>query len=61
MNASSIGMSAERLAYIEKAIEQHIGEDRISGAVGLVSRRGQIGYLRSIGFSERESRKDDLT
>jgi CubicO group peptidase (beta-lactamase class C family) len=53
----SVGMSAERLARIRPAVEKHIGEDRIAGAVTLVARRGQVVHLDAVGLMDREHGK----
>jgi CubicO group peptidase (beta-lactamase class C family) len=53
----SVGMSSERLARIRPAIEQHVGADKLAGAVALLARRGQIVYLDSVGLMDREHNK----
>jgi CubicO group peptidase (beta-lactamase class C family) len=55
VDPTRIGMSAKRLGNIKPVIEQHIGEDKIAGAVALVARKGQIAYQRSFGLAERET------
>lgn len=55
VDSTRIGMSAKRLGYIKPAVEQHLGEHKIPGAVALVARRGQIAYLQSFGLAERET------
>jgi len=53
----SVGMSSERLARIRPAVEKHIAEDKIAGAVTLVARRGQIVHLDAAGLADREQGK----
>ena len=48
------GMSKERLGRIERAVDSHLGEDQIAGAVSLVARRGEIVHLRAAGFAYLE-------
>ena len=58
------GMSAERLARIDTAIETAIKESRIPGAVALVARNGKIVYHRAFGLADTERgralKKDDI-
>jgi CubicO group peptidase (beta-lactamase class C family) len=53
----SVGMSSERLARIRPALEKHIGEDKIAGAVTLVARRGQVVHQECVGLMDRENDK----
>ena len=48
------GMSKERLRRIERAVDSHLGEEQIAGAVSLVSRHGEIVHLRASGHAYRE-------
>ena len=54
MDPENVGLSAERLARIRPAVEQHIGDDKIAGAVTLVARHGEVVHLESIGLMDRE-------
>jgi CubicO group peptidase (beta-lactamase class C family) len=54
MRAEKVGMSSERLARIRPAVAQHIGDDKIAGAVLLVARRGEVVYETCIGPADRE-------
>jgi CubicO group peptidase (beta-lactamase class C family) len=47
-----VGLSSERLARIGAAMQAHVDEDRIAGAVGLVARRGKVAYLESWGLRD---------
>jgi CubicO group peptidase (beta-lactamase class C family) len=51
------GLSSERLARVRPAVEKHIGDDKIAGAVTLVARRGELVHLECIGLMDRESGK----
>jgi CubicO group peptidase (beta-lactamase class C family) len=58
------GLSNAGLARLDAAMERHVREGRIPGAVVLVARNGGIAHLRSYGVSDRPSarpmRNDDL-
>ena len=49
----SVGLSSERLARVQPAIEQHIGEHKIAGAVTLVARRGKVVHQACAGLMDR--------
>ncbi len=60
----SAGMSSERLARIDKAIEKSIRNNEIPGAVALVARNGKIVYHKAFGMADNASgramKKDDI-
>lgn len=64
ITAARAGLSAAGLARLDAAMERHVREKRIPGAVVLVARNGGIAHLRSHGVSDRASarpmRNDDL-
>ncbi len=47
--------SAERLARIDKVLQQYVDENRIGGAVGLVLQDGKAVYERAVGWSDKEA------
>ena len=49
------GASAERLARIDRFLQQAVDSGRIAGAVGLVLRDGQVVYERAVGWADREA------
>lgn len=51
-----IGLSAERLQRIGSTLEQAAGKSEISGAVVLLARHGEIGYLNAVGLSNLEAK-----
>ncbi len=53
----TVGMSAERLERIGKAVQQSIDEKRIAGAVTLVVRRGHVTWFKPQGMMDREANK----
>ncbi|MGC9348693.1 MAG: serine hydrolase domain-containing protein [Anaerolineae bacterium] len=57
ISPENVGMSSERLARIRPVVEQHIGDDKIVGAVLLVARRGEVVDQECVGLMDRERRK----
>ena len=53
----SVGLSSERLERIATAVQRSIDDKRIAGAVTLVSRRGQVAWLKAQGMMDREAGK----
>jgi len=51
------GFSTERLARIDRALQQRVDSGRIGGAVALVMRDGEVVYERAVGWSDKENRK----
>jgi CubicO group peptidase (beta-lactamase class C family) len=51
------GFSREALARIGQRMQKHIDENRITGAIGLIARHGQVVYFETYGLMDRESRK----
>ena len=47
--------SAERLARIDRVLQQYVDESRIAGAVALVLHDGQPVYERAVGWSDKEA------
>src|SRR5688572_16755369 len=58
------GMSSERLARIDKMIDEHLKNSWIPGAVVLIVRNGKIAYYKAYGYSDVENKvalkKDDI-
>lgn len=54
---ASNGFSSERLARVDKFLQQYVDSNRIGGAVALVLRDGQVVYQKSVGWIDRESRR----
>jgi CubicO group peptidase (beta-lactamase class C family) len=53
--APATTFSAERLARIDKVLQQYVDENRIGGAVGLVLQDGKPVYERAVGWADKES------
>ncbi len=51
------GFSAERLAKIDKIVQQYIDSGWINGAIGLVAKNGQIVYHKGLGFDNKAAGK----
>ena len=52
---ASSGFSAERLARIDRVLQQYVDDGELAGAVALVLRNGQPVYERAVGWSDREA------
>ena len=52
---NTLGFSTDRLARIDRFMQQYADSNRIGGAVGLVLRDGKVVYEHSVGFADRES------
>ena len=51
------GFSAERIARIDRFLQQYVDSSRVGGVVALVIRDGQVAYQRALGWSDREARR----
>lgn len=49
------GVSAERLARIDRRIQQYVDDGQIAGAVGMVLQDGKPIYERAFGWSDKET------
>ncbi len=58
------GLSKERLDRIGRTMQEHIAAGRVAGAIGLIARRGRVGYFETYGMMDKEAgkpmRKDAL-
>ena len=55
VDPEQVGLSSERLARIDHAMESHVEKGHFSGAIGLIARRGKIGYFKTWGDMDKES------
>ena len=53
--AAPAGFSAERLARVDRVLQQYVDDGRVAGIVALVLRDGRPVYERAIGWSDREA------
>ena len=54
---AEIGLSQERLHRISRAMEGSVEKGHIAGAIGIVARKGKIGYWQKVGMADREAGK----
>ena len=60
-SSSDNGVATDRLARVDKLLQQFVDDDRIPGAVGLVLRDGRPMYERAVGWSDKESSRKMAT
>jgi CubicO group peptidase (beta-lactamase class C family) len=53
----SVGLSAERLARIDRAFQELVDQKQIAGVSLLIARQGQVAYRRDLGFMDVEAQK----
>ncbi|MEP7000254.1 MAG: serine hydrolase domain-containing protein [bacterium] len=53
--STKFGFAPDRLARIDRFMQQYVDSNRIGGAVGLVLRDGKVVYEHSVGWSSVES------
>jgi len=54
---AAAGMSAERLARIDKTIQEYVNNKWLNGAVAIVYRNGKLVYYKAIGYDNLDTRK----
>ena len=52
-----LGFAPDRLARIDRFLQERVDSNRIAGAVALVLRDGQVAYRKTVGWSDREARR----
>src|SRR2546421_8866435 len=52
---SNGGISPERLARLDRVLQEYVDENRVAGVVALVLRDGQPAYERAFGWSDKEA------
>lgn len=61
---NGVGLSSERLNRISAVMNEHVAKGHIAGAIGLIARKGKVGYFETYGFQDKESgaamRKDTI-
>jgi len=60
-NPEAVGLSPERLAHIDDAVETAIRAGELPGAVVLVARHGRIAYLKAFGNRSIKPVKEAMT
>jgi len=60
----AVGMSSERLARIEPAMQKYVDEGKLPGVITLVARRGKVVHFEAIGYQNvadaQPMRKDTI-
>ena len=49
--------SSERLARIDKIVQQYVDSGWINGAIALVARNGKIVYYKGLGYDDKEQKQ----
>ncbi len=61
---ASVGISADRLAWVDGMLEESVAKGEIPGVVALIARNGTIVYHKAFGMADtdagREQRTDDI-
>jgi CubicO group peptidase (beta-lactamase class C family) len=52
-----LGFASDRLARVDRFLQERVDSNRIAGAVALVLRDGQVAYQKTVGWSDLESRR----
>ncbi|HEV8148954.1 MAG TPA: serine hydrolase domain-containing protein, partial [Gemmatimonadales bacterium] len=53
--APRLGFAPDRLARIDRLLQQAVDSNRIAGAVALVLRDGQVAYEKAVGWADKEA------
>lgn len=51
----AVGLDPTRLSRVSSAVQKHVADDKLAGAVTLVARLGKLVHLESAGLLSRES------
>lgn len=52
----SVGVSSQKLAEIEAVTQKHIDAEMVAGAVMLVARKGEIAWVKAMGYRDRPAK-----
>ena len=55
IDPEAAGLSPERLGRIRTKMEKHIDAGRMAGGLGLIMRRGHVGYFETWGMADKEA------
>ena len=55
VSPEEVGVSSERLARLDAALESYVEEEQLPGAALVIGRRGHIVYARAFGYRDREA------
>lgn len=53
--ADHLGFAPDRLARIDRFMQQYVDSNRIAGAVGMVLRDGKVVYVHAVGWADRDA------
>jgi len=58
---NAVGISSERLGFLDEVIREAVSTGEIPGAVALVARKGKIVYRKAFGFRAEEPSLEPMT
>jgi CubicO group peptidase (beta-lactamase class C family) len=53
----TLGLDSERLGRINRAMQGYVDQGRLSGAITIVARRGEIAHVECVGWMDLEAKK----
>jgi CubicO group peptidase (beta-lactamase class C family) len=53
----TLGLDSERLGRINRAMQGYVDQGRLSGAITIVARRGEIAHAECVGWMDLEAKK----
>src|SRR5690554_1183040 len=56
-NPTTVGISAERLTWVDNMLQKSVDKGEIPGAVALIARNGKIVYHKAFGMARSEERR----
>src|SRR5687767_15120180 len=55
--SASHGFAPDRLARMDRFLQERVDQERVAGVVGMVLRDGKVVYERALGWSDRETNR----
>ena len=56
VSAEEVGMSSGKLALVTAALQEHVDDGKVAGAIALVARRGKIALFESVGWRDVDTK-----
>jgi CubicO group peptidase (beta-lactamase class C family) len=53
----TLGLDSERLGRINRAMQGYVDQGRLSGAITIVARRGEIAHAECVGWMDLEAKE----